>query len=292
MKRGNKKRKRVNEDDPNNGPEEGSDCGTTSADDPSTLSPELSMLQPELQLLIQKFSLQKHLSMLEMKKLLALIITEFNQYVPMLKQNSKKVDQLEEANKVLTQEKNEAVRENSTLKEQISRNQAPKILIKNMPLHPDSKDFCESQDLSKLQFRKLLASIDLPDLKFKSVHRWRPFSTRLPVMEIEMENMEARKILKNKLYLLKKNRSEFASIIVQDLFPKHLNTKLKEKESISYFIRKEMNTKTKILMKNNNLIIHFLSHGTWIIWDEEQPINNQPAIFSNSTFPKKVKTIF
>ena len=306
MKRGSKKRKRLNEEDVpiTSGQEEG--VSSDSADGPSELSSALSMLQPELQLLIQKFSLQKPMSMVEMRRLLGLLIAEFNQYVPMLKESSKKVgqvEQLEKANKDLIDQNNTLLEDKAAtgkeiciLKQQISRSQPPSIVIKNLPLHRDAVDSNESKSQSVVQFRKFLASVNLPNLEFKSVYRWKSHTettpARPPVMQAELVTHESRKILMKKLYLLR-NCSEFSKTSVQTLFPKHLHKELKEKESLSYFLRRELNTKTKILMKQGTLFIHFLCYGQWMIYDETQPINNQqPAIFNNACWPKRVKTKF
>lgn len=109
-----KKRRRSIEDDPITESEERGEVGTSSTDHPSGLPPALSILQPELQDLIQKFCLQKPMSMIEMKKLLVLLIAEFNSYVPALKQHSKTVEraeQLEEANRSLTDDKRALLKE-------------------------------------------------------------------------------------------------------------------------------------------------------------------------------------
>ena len=301
MKRGAKKRRRSNEDVPNNqrGPEE--ECKTV--DGEPKLSPGLALLQPELQLLIQKFSRQKSLTMVEMKRLLGLLIVEFNSYVPMLKQSSnsvERVEQLEKANKELTNEKKslledkaEAGQENCALRKEIARNQKPSIVIKNMPIHCDAENSIESSSQSNIQFRKLLSAVDLPNLKFNSVFRWKlPISmstpTKVPIMQAELDNYESRRKLLKKLFLLK-NCPELSSISVQIYFPKYLQKDLKQKEKICYMLRKEMNTRTRILMKNENLIIHFLRNGIWILFDLDEPTNNQPEIFTNANWPKRVK---
>lgn len=303
MKRGAKKRRRSNEDVSNNGTEEECKVGTNPTDGEFKLSPALAMLHPELQLLIQKFSLQKPMTMLEMKKLLGLLIVEFNSHVPMVKQASKSVErleQLEKANKELTDEKNslledkaETGKENCVLRKEVARNQKPSIVIKNMPIHCDAENSNESLSQSTLQFRKLLSAVDLPNLKFNSVFRWKlPNSmstpTKVPIIQAELDNYESRRKLMKKLYLLK-NCPELSSISVQIFFPKYLQKELREKETICYMLRKEMNTRTRILMKNGNLIIHFLRNGIWILFDLDEPTNNEPANFANANWPKRVK---
>lgn len=213
--------------------------------------------------------------------------------MPAVQQSIGKVTELQKENEtlvagthILREEKETIIKENASLKQDIIRNKPQAILIKNMPLHHEYNGIQETSRQTTNQISKLLTLMEIPNLKLKSIYRWptRPGKTATyPTIKITFFDKEEKKLFMKRLFKLKS--SDFVSIRAQPVYPSFLKNELIEKERLMFMIRREKKTRTRLILKDEKLIIQFLHQGFWIIYDQQHPEQNQPIIF-NTICPK------
>ena len=291
--------------------EDGFSNGSSMVDSFKQLSLMLQAVQPELETFSTKLMENKSLSLGDMTKVFGLLVSELSKYLSLTKQNQKsgeRVEELEiekkqleeaqsdliEENKLLEEEKASTEHENQILKEEIIKTQSPSVIIKYIPVHEGSSDsFAETRSHTESQIKSLLACMNQQTLKFKTAYRMKARPNTTPTrplsVKVEFESFAMRKAFMRNLYQLKRTE-DFARIQVQPQFPSIFSAKLKQKEQLSFFIRRKLKTRTRIILKGNKLEIQFLYENCWIIYNEEEESQNQIISFKNAPYPKKISS--
>ena len=290
------KRKRSGSGDVDENTEDGEDDDGTSPGSMIDLSAMLQVLEPELRGLLADMNSKKQMSNKDLKRILSLMLSEFCKFLPLATKTSEKVQELlqqkrelEDENRFLEEEKSKAKSQNETLKEHLVKNQTPSVIIKNLPIHECASGITEATHQTKSQFKKLLASMKLQSLDFKSVHRMqaRPNSSPSKPLSVvaEFHSFNQRKTFMKGLFLLR--RSEFSGIQAQPKYPVCFSGELKQKENLAFLIRKNLKTRTRIILRSTKLQIQFKCENVWVNYDEEEESDTQIISYKNMPWPKK-----